>query len=747
MREFWIRFRRKLGMAVPGLVVIVVVIALNFVGVKQLDQLGPLLFDTYQRAAPRPYQDAGVRVVDIDEQSIEKLGQWPWPRTDIAELTKRLTDAGAAVIAYDVVFSEPDRTSAARLAERARKENADPKVIAALEQLPDTDAVLAETFRQSPVVLGFFLGRGAKGPNVEPKVGLAFGGSPPNDLNYIFQNATQPLPALREAASGLGSVSRIGDTDGIVRQAPLIFVQNGEFLTSLSVEALRVAQQTDSVVVKTSDASGEIGSNGQVDPVSVKVGDFVIPTNVRGEMWIYYTADAPQRTVPAWKILTGALPQAEMERLFGGQIVYIGTSAPGLYDLVSTPFRDREAGVMVHAQATEQIIAGKALTRPDWAPGAERFALALFGVLMALLLPWLGATRGAVLGLVMVGGMAAASWLSFRQNLILLDPTYPILGLIGVWVVGTVATYYREERQRAYIHHAFDRYLSPELVKRIADDPSRLELGGETREMTVMFCDIRSFSRISEKLGAQEVIRFLIAFLTPMTDVLLRRKATIDKFIGDAILAFWNAPLDDEDQYANAARGALEMAGRLKSLNAEMAAQNEVPWPGDVAIGIGLNAGPCCVGNMGSAQRLSYSLIGDTVNLASRIEGLTKYYGVTIAIGDDLQKHIPNFATVPLDLVRVVGRETPELIYALLGDETMMLEPGFQGFAENYAAMGAAYRAQDWDRADALLAETAAMAATHGLAKHHALMASRVAAYREMPPGTDWDGVFGATEK
>jgi adenylate cyclase len=264
--------------------------------------------------------------------------------------------------------------------------------------------------------------------------------------------------------------------------------------------------------------------------------------------------------------------------------------------------------------------------------------------------------------------------------------------------------------------------------------------------MTVLFCDIRGFSRISERLGPQEIIRFLIAFLTPMCDILLARKATIDKFIGDAILAFWNAPLDDPDQYGNAARGALAMVERLKQLNREMPGGSE-NWPGDVHIGIGLNSGRCCVGNMGSAQRLSYSLIGDTVNLASRIEGLTKYYGVTIAIGEDLQARLREFATVELDRVRVVGRDAPETVHALVGDETLGADEGFRGFVAAHEAMLLAYRAQVWDEAAAGLDAQADAAEGYGLGKLYALMRERVAGYRASPPGADWDGVYGATEK
>ena len=451
--------------------------------------------------------------------------------------------------------------------------------------------------------------------------------------------------------------------------------------------------------------------------------------------------------MPAWKILNGGMTRADMEAAFGGRIVFVGAGAIGLRDLVATPLQERDLGVMVHAQAVEQMILGRFLSQPDWGAGLERALLLVLGIGLALALPKLGATKGSIVGAMLVGGIIAGSWFAFDQYHFLLDPTYPVLGITAAYVLETVLTYYREERQRAYIHNAFDRYLSPELVKRIADDPHQLDLGGEEREMTVLFCDIRSFSRISEKLSPKDIIRFLIAFLTPMCDILLGRKATIDKFIGDAILAFWNAPLDDPDQYENAARGALQMVARLRTLNPEMQAQDVEPWPGDVKIGIGLNAGPCCVGNMGSAQRLSYTLIGDTVNLASRIEGLTKYYGVEIAIGSALQSHLPGFAHIVLDQVRVVGREAPETVHALLGDEDMAAGNAFCDFAAKHAAMLTAYLGQDWHRAAEILDGLDDEAVRYGLVKLYALYRDRILIFSATPPGPDWDGVFSASEK
>jgi adenylate cyclase len=393
------------------------------------------------------------------------------------------------------------------------------------------------------------------------------------------------------------------------------------------------------------------------------------------------------------------------------------------------------------------MVLGDHLERPDWTAGLEMAILLGAGLLLALLLPSIGARPGALLAAGLTTAVGGGSWYAFKERHLLVDPTAPVLALLACYVVVTLFTYVREEKQRRYIHGAFDRYLSPELVKRITDDPSRLELGGEVREMTVLFCDIRGFSRISERMGPQEIIRFLIAFLTPMTDLLLARRATIDKYIGDAILAFWNAPLDDPDQHENAARSALEMLDRLEDLNLAMAERQDLSWPGRVEIGIGLNAGPCCVGNMGSERRLSYSLIGDTVNLASRIEGLTKGYGIPILMGEELARALPDFAILEVDRVRVVGRDRPATIFALLGDEALARSTAFEAFADRHAGLLIAYRSRRWDEAERALAGNAEGAAAYGLAKLYDRYRASIRACREHPPADGWEGITVAETK
>jgi len=731
--------------SLPGIVAVLVIALFALLPppllAPALERMSFLLFDNFQRIEPRPYEDAGVRVVDIDEETIRRLGQWPWPRTDIAALTDRLTQAGAAAIAFDIVLSEPDRTSPPRLAQRLALDAA---ARATLARLPDNDAVLAHSFTSAPVVTGFFLTHDQYRRTVQPKAGFALSGNAPTQL-ASFSDAIPPLPALAAAAKGNGFVSIATDSDAIVRRAPLI-ARNGEAIVpSLSLEALRVAQGAGSVNVKTGDGSGELGGGGDV--VSLKVGQFEVPTTRSGDLWMRYTAPVPARTIPAWKILTGAFGPDQLREAVEGRIIFVGAGAIGLRDLVSTPLQDRELGVMVHAQAAEQMILGHFLVRPDWAPGLEIALLLVLGVGIAVLLPRIGALKGAVVGAGAILLTGAGSWYAYTAHHFLLDPTWPAMGVATAYLVQTILTFYREERQRAYIHHAFDRYLSPELVKRIADDPALLELGGVERDMSVLFADIRSFSRISEKLAPNEVIDFLVRFLTPMTDLLLGYKATIDKYIGDAVLAFWNAPLDDPDHHANAARAALAMQVRLTALNTEMIARGDGTWPGEVKIGIGLNSGPCCVGNIGSERRLSYSLIGDPVNLASRLEGLSKYYGVSILMGDNLARHLDGFATLPIDRVRVVGRDGAETVHVLLGDEAVHQSAAFADFAVKHMAMLEAYFAQDWTTAAELNDGNEQAAAGFGMTKLVMLYRDRTAAFAASPPPPGWDGVFEASSK
>jgi adenylate cyclase len=730
-----------------GLLVLVSVLTISFFAPPMLAQIGNLVFDGFQRAAPREFTPTPIKVIDIDDETLRRTGQWPWPRTEFADLTNKLIDAGAAVIAFDIVFAEPDRTSPKRMrsilaANPLAKDSFDN-----LEGLMDHDEVLANAFARGRVVSGYFLTNDDQGNLPVRKAGVAYGGSNPVAALKSFPGAITSLKVLQEQVQGAGFLSNQGDRDGVVRRAPLLYALDGKVYPSLAMEALRVAQGARGYIVKSTDASGELGSQ-VAEVASLKVGAFEIPTNGSGEFWVHYTGPAEGRVIPAWKVLEAEPGSALLAEQVAGHIVFVGTGAIGLRDLLSTPIEERLMGVQIHAQVLEQIMSEDFLYRPDYAAGIERIALILSGLLLALVLPMLGALRGAVLGAGLALLVVSGAWYGFSSQNLLFDPTYPVLTVLLVYLVTTMSSFYLTESEKAQVRQAFSLYLSPEMVEKIADDPSQLALGGVERNMTVLFLDIRSFSTISESLTPQEITSFLNEFLTPMTDILLDHKATIDKYIGDAIVSFWNAPLDDPEHQKNAARATLQMMVALDELNESYRTRDDgANRPENVKMGIGLNSGICCVGNLGSEQRFSYSLIGDTVNLAARIEGMTKQYGVSILIGSATAQEVSEFALLEADMLKVVGRATPEQIFVLVGDEEMAQSEDFQTLAKSHEAFLKAYRNQEWAEAKSLVRSSADLAKQFSMDGYYKIILGRVDDYLINPPDVDWDGVFVATKK
>ena len=430
-------------------------------------------------------------------------------------------------------------------------------------------------------------------------------------------------------------------------------------------------------------------------------------------------------------------------------ILFVGTSAAGLMDIRATPLSQSIPGVELHAQVIEQMLLQDFLERPDYADGLELVCLLVFGLILVLVLPRTGAAWG---GLVTGIGIAAAlgfSWYAFVELRLLFAPIYPSIIALFVYLSSSIISYLRTEAERQQVRSAFSRFMSPALVEQLAEDPSRLKLGGEMRDMTLLFCDIRGFTTISEQFDAVGLTRLINRFLTPMTNVILDRRGTIDKYMGDCIMAFWNAPLDDADHVRNGCRSALVMMDRLGPLNEELRKEAEEEGRKDVPIkiGIGLNTGECCVGNMGSDLRFDYSVLGDDVNLASRLEGQSKSYGVDIVIGENTQVRADGFATLELDLIQVKGKTVPVRIFALMGDEALADDTTFQALLAKHGDMLAAFRGQEWTRMRALVAECRERAPGLGLGPLYDLYDERCDAFEADPPGDDWDGVFVATTK
>jgi adenylate cyclase len=917
--------RRLLLGAIP-FVVLAGMLALRAWDPVLLQELRWLAFDTYQRLAPRAYDPSmPVKIVDLDDESLARIGQWPWPRTRLADLVERLTEGGAAAIAFDIVFAEPDRSSPDQALKLWPKTLEVLALRDSVAVLPTHDSLLAQAIEQAPVVTGFVLTndrieakrspRPSPGdldhaplvapvladvpvpgaPNAPPaartpapKATFATAGDDPALFVRSFTSAVANLPELEAAAMGNGALNSTPDIDQVIRRVPLVLALHDQLYPSLAAEALRVAQGARTNIVKSSGASGVLAFGEHTGVSMVRIGEFEIPTDPEGRLWLHFRKHDLARYISAWTVLEDDFDPD----VFAGQIVFVGTSAAGLHDIRATPLDVSIPGVEIHAQAIEQILSGDFLKRPDFADGMELAYMLAVGLIVIVMLR----TMGALVSFA-VGGLAtllvfAGSWLSFDAYGWLFDPVQPSLMVLLVFATAEGISYMQSEAERRQVRGAFKQYLAPELVDELARHPERLRLGGEQRTMTIMFCDVRGFTTISEQYKAdpQGLTALVNRLLTPMTDVVLGCKGTIDKYIGDCIMAFWNAPLDDSAHAAHACSAALGMHRAIRRLNVALVEENAItarllelagPEPavampeqpargaqdlaeiaraaslgfakeqyvlgravrdgiaaapdpaaaahwfersaeqgyapaqrnvglcyarGDgvardpvraavwltlaeqqgttggeaalrelqaelnpeqaheveervrvwqpraaagktiqVDIGIGINTGACVVGNMGSEQRFDYSVLGDSVNLASRLEGQSKTYAVPIIISEETQRLAPEFAALELDLIAVKGKKEAVRIFALLGDAEVAAGAAFGQLRERHLAMLEAYRQQRWHEADLLIAECRTL--DNRLDDLYDVYQSRIRALRQNPPSPDWDGVFVATTK
>ncbi len=704
-----------------------------------------LAFDSLQKLAPRAYDERQpVRVVDIDDASLEKLGQWPWPRTVMASLIEKIGAAGAASITTDIIYAEPDRTSLVRYTKDLTPDKAD-EVAKLIGGPLDNDAMFAQTIAKLPVVLGTVLIDDGNPKKPTQKSGFAIAGDDPRPFLHGFTGVLPNLPALDSAASGLGATNWIPDHDGIIRRVPLMFRAGNAYVPSLAAEALRVAQGAGSYVLKSSNANGETAYGAKTGLNHIKIGAIEAPTDSDGGIWPRFRHFDARSYIPAWKVMTGQIaPDA-----LNGDLVLIGISAPGLKDVRATPLDSTVPGVELHVQMLEQLLTGVRLTRPDYAPPMELVLTLAVSLLIAVLLPRLPAAYSSGFALVVIAAIFGGTWYAFTKQSLLFDPVTPSIGVITMVGACTAWTYRQSQNQRGEIRRAFGQYLSPDVVQQLIANPDKLALGGEEREMTIMFCDVRGFTGISETLDAQGLTRFINMLLTPLTGEILQRRGTVDKYMGDAIMAFWNAPLPNEGHANDAAQAGIAMANSMVEFNRVWKADCEANGRvyKEVKIGVGLNTGIACVGNLGSDQRFDYSVIGDEVNIASRFEGLTKQYGMTLAIGERTAEMIAGTgaARLEIDLVRVKGRIKPSRLFTLA--ETLHVPDGrMDELLPLHEAFITAYRSQQWDEAEALMAKASALGVP-GLEKLYEIYAERIAEYRAEPPGADWDGAFTATEK
>jgi adenylate cyclase len=727
-----------------------------------VDTLRTQMFDFYQRQFPRPYvnpQDTiglQVRYVDIDEDSIKRVGQWPWPRTVIADLVRKLGEMGTAVVAFDVVFAEPDNTSPDQVAKRLPPGSEWDATRQQLQSLPRHDATLAQAFADVSTVTGFAFNNNEGGrPPKRFGAESVLGDGKPILALPRQGGVTATLEELEKAAAGNGSFNVVIATreDLVVRKIPLLLNYDGKIYPSLTLEVLRVLTEKigqRGTLLITTPGAGEVAAGYADRIVSLRIGEIVVPTTQNAEMWVHYTSEDDKgkfkRAIPAWRVLDGSADRS----LLDSSAVFVGTSAPGLLDLRPTPTNPAMPGVEIHLQALEQMLLNHHMERPDYAAGMEILYAALIGLLVLMLIVrvpvyWIAA--------VAVGAVSFAIGLSlyaFTEWRWLLDPVAPSLNITLVFAAASLVKFMRTEAERRTVRSAFAQYLPPDVVESIANDPSQLKLGGDTRELTIMFCDIRGFTPIAESFRAdpQGLTRLINRALTPLSQQVLNHRGTIDKYIGDCVMAFWNAPIDDAEHATHACDCALGMMDALVALNQELTAEGfyQAHKVNPIDVSIGLNTGVCVVGNMGSELRFDYSALGDAVNVSARIQSFAGNYGFPIAVGEDTESVVAEkFAFLELDYLAVKGRATPTHIYALMGHAHVRETKAFQALNDALQTLFTAFRAQNWAAArEAIAAGRKVDGAPEEIFD---LYEERVAYYELDPPPAGWDGAWAAKEK
>lgn len=581
-------------------------------------------FDQYQRWHPRPFAATPVRIIDLDEESLARLGQWPWPRTHLARLVDRLEDAGAAAIGFDVVFAEPDRTTPAAMAELWSLSG---ELRTAVEALPDHDAAFAGRLAEAPVVLGFALERGAAaGPGSVPEARLPArpfraiqSGKPALHWLHQFDRAIPALPALEASAAGNGALSFVPDRDGVVRRVPLMLALDQTMLPTLVTEVLRVGQGERNVLVKAAEG-GDAGLE------AIRIGEFAIPTNPHGELWVHDSGPVAERYLPAWRVLAGAFPSALVE----GHLVLVGASAQGLMDLRFSPSGRIVPGVEMHAQALEQILSGQRLQRPSWARGLEALTIVAGSLFVGLFVHALRIPLATFFTAVLLGTLLVGGWQAFRTHGLLLDTLTPALVLAAAFLAGSIARHVASERDERWIREAFARYVSPNRVAHLVSHPESMQLGGERRQCSFVFTDLASFTRLMETLDPGCAVALLNGYLDGMIAIAFRHEGTLDRIVGDAVAILFSAPIVQPDHSARALACALEMDAFGARYAARLQAEG-IPF-GDTRIGV--HAGEVIVGNFGGANVFDYRALGDPVNTASRLEGANKYLGTRICASE-----------------------------------------------------------------------------------------------------------------
>ncbi|MHB1620115.1 MAG: CHASE2 domain-containing protein [Sulfuricella sp.] len=721
-----------LGMA---MLLVFLLHAAKVVNIPLIQRIEAISYDARLQLTMPKTLDRRIVIVDIDEKSLAEEGRWPWGRDKLAAMLDRLFDQyHVAVVGFDVVFAEKDESSGLKVLEQlSRKELKNiPQFQASLAQLRpqlDHDRIFAQKLASRPVVLGYYFTS-----NEDRVSGLlpapVFPAGSFKGSNTAFVVATgygANLPEFQKAAHSAGHFNPLTDFDGVTRRVPMLMEYRGAYYESLSLAIIRTLSDNAGIQAVFEEGAGNVGDSLEW----LRVGKLKIPVDENVSALVPYRGKQGSFPyVSATDVLHGRVSSQEL----GGAIVLVGTTAPGLMDLRSTPVGAVYPGVEIHANLIAGMLDHNIKQKPAFIMGAEITEMLLLGLLLAFSLPLLSPIRAsftALSALLLVIGINLSLWQSANMVMPL---AAAMLMIITLFILSMSYGFFVESRAKRQITGLFGQYVPPELVDEMSENPGNFTMEGESREMTVLFSDVRGFTTISEGLSPKELSRLMNEYMTPMTRIIHKHRGTIDKYIGDAIMAFWGAPLADPEHSRHALLAALEMQQTLVVLREQFKTQG---WP-EIRIGVGLNTGTMSVGNMGSEFRMAYTVMGDAVNLASRLESLTKQYGVGIIVGEYTQKAVPDVVFRELDRVRVKGKDEPVAIYEPIG-LAGQVEKAVLDEIELFHQVLTLYRAQNWDLAEVRLLDLQKRSPGSYL---YQLYLERIAHFRADPPGVEWDGVF-----
>ncbi len=746
-----------------------------------LHELDLKVYDTLLRTTATATTTKVPVIVDLDEASLARYGQWPWPRYRVALLLAKLREAGAMSVGLDIVFAEPDRTSPKVLQQALKRDlQVDMGFTGMPDALMDNDQVFGSVIGSGPYVLGYYFNFGKALDEQKGCVLHSVGfiekrqkdAPPAADFLITAPSVVCNIPELSQTAHNSGFFNTEPDPDGVYRTTPLFVRYEDKIYPNLAVATLMAALGQRQVLVN-------VGSQGIE---SLRLGKIEVPVDRRGQIYTKYRGKRGSfRYIPAWRVLSGQFQKEELD----GKIVFLGTSAAGLLDLRATPFDPILPGVEVHATVVDNILMQDFIQRPAWAPGLEFLLLAAAGLMATLLLTFVSAAWSLVpLGLSAGGMWYGAVWAMSTKGFFL-SPLFPMIMLVVNFAALTLLKYWREEGHKKFLHSTFQSYLSPELITEMFEQKANPRLGGEARFITAFFSDVQSFSTFSEKLTARQLVELLNEYLTAMTDILIADRGTLDKYEGDAVVAFIGAPMEVPDHAFRACRIAVSMQHKLLELREKWKSEKIAPgeeernvkgyppevwapgdkWPGivhEMKVRIGLNSGEIVVGNMGSTMRMNYTMMGDAVNLAARLESGAKQYGVYTLVSEYtldapawdeqgaecLVRDMVEYRFI--DNIAVVGKSEPVKVYEVVALKGGLTDVELELFKKFDHAMEL-YLAMHWDEAIAAFQESDVIERVpEGKVTPSRAYIDRCRIFKEtppVPPGESWDGVFRMTKK